>query len=179
MKTRDDIYREETADILRVVKTYQAIRFEQALMLFPKKEDTIRTMIRTLIKQKRLHHDLEKDLLCDRPESALSPDYGMIASLWVLLDFKKNILYHTSSDFPVKITFFAQEEVYEIIYIPQDQEPLLNHALSTMPGNYSSRFIVLESEAQVTKVSIPATLAYCIVTDGTVNYYQKGGHRNE
>jgi len=50
MKTRDDIYHEEAADLLRVVKTYRAILFDQALLLFPKKEDTVRTIIRNLIK---------------------------------------------------------------------------------------------------------------------------------
>ena len=179
MKNRDDIYREETKDILRVVKTYQAIRFEQALMLFPKKEDTMRTLIRKLIKQKRLYYDQDKNLLCDRPESALSPDYEMIASLWVLLDFKKNILYHTSSDFPTKITFFAQDDDYEIIYVPQGKEALIDHVLSSMPGDYSSRLVILESENQAIKVSIPGTLAYCVVTEGTVNYYQKGGPTND
>jgi len=99
MKTRDDIYNEESADLLRVVKTYRAILFEQALLLFPKKEDTVRTIIRNLIRQKRLYFDDEKNLLCDRAESADSPDYGLIASLWVLLDFKKSILYHNTSPF--------------------------------------------------------------------------------
>jgi len=107
MKTRDEIYRGEVADLLRIVTTYHAITFDQVLMFFPKKAETVKTLIRKLIKQKRLHFNEEKNLLCDCAESAASPDYGMIASLWVLLDFKKSIQYHIRSDFPTKITFFC------------------------------------------------------------------------
>lgn len=179
MKTRNEIYQAEAATLLRIIRTYHTITFSQALRLFPQKEAAIRALIRKLIKQKRLYFDEEKNLLCDRPEAAESPDHGMIASLWVLLDFKKSILHHISSDFPVKITFFAQDEVYEIIYIPEEQESLINHALSIMPKDNANRLVLLESEEQAPKINIPNTVAFCIVENETVNYYRKGATTNE
>jgi len=179
MKTRDDIYRGEVADLLRIVTNYHTITFEQALMFLPKKEETTKTLIRKLLKQKRLYFDEEKNLLCDCAESAASPDYGMIASIWVLLDFKKSIQYHTSSDFPTKIIFFAQEEVYEIIYVPIEQEALINHVLSTIQKDDSNRLIVLEFTKQATQINVSGAVAYCLVENGVVSYYQKGGTTNE
>jgi len=174
MKTRNDIYRAEAAMLIHLVTTYHTITFDQALKFFPKSENTIRTLIRKLIKQKRLYFDETKNLLCDRPESANSPDYGMISSLWVLLDFKKNILHHTSSDFPAKLTFFAQDEVYEIIYVPPEQETLINHVLSITPKDNANRLILLEIKEQAPLISIPNTIAFCMVKDNIVSYYQKG-----
>lgn len=179
MKTRNDIYQAEAATLLHIITTYHTITFDQAIRFFPQKEDTLKNLIRKLIKQKRLYFDENKDLLCDRAEAAESPDYGMIAALWVLLDFKKSILHHISSDFPTKITFFAQDDIYEIIYVPQEQEALINHVLSITPKDNANRLVLLESEDQAPLVSIPNTIAFCIVKDGVVSYYQKGGTPNE
>lgn len=54
-----------------------------------KNRDSIKSLITSLVKQKRIVHDKENGILCDSQESANTPDYGMIASFWVLLDFKK------------------------------------------------------------------------------------------
>lgn len=178
MKTKEE-YHKETADLLRIVTSYRAIQLEQVLRFFPKREGTIKALIYRLIKQNRLYLDQDKQLLCDRTESADSPDYGLITALWVLLDFKKSILYHINSDFPTKITFFAQDEVYEIIYVALGQEALIDHAFSAMPDNTANRLVVIESRMQAAKLNIPNTLAFCIVTDGIVNYYQKGDSINE
>ena len=179
MRTRDEIYRKEASELLHIVTTYRAIRYEQALLFFPSKTEAVKTLIAKLLRQRRLYFDEGKKLLCDCPESADSPDYGMIASLWVLLDFKKTIIYHISSDFPIKITFFAQDEVYEIIYVPEEKESLINHALSAIPKDNANRLIILETKEQANRLTIPHTLAFCIVEDGVVNYYKKGATKNE
>lgn len=174
MKTRNDIYQNEAASLLRALTTYHAITLEQALKMFPKSEGTMKALVHNLIKQKRIYLDEEQNLLCDRPESAVSPDYGMIAALWVLLDFKKSILYHASSDFPVKITFFAQDDIYEIIHVVPNQEALINHVFSTRHDDNVNRLVILEDQAQATNLHIPNTIAFCIVDAGTVSYYRKG-----
>lgn len=80
MKTRDQIYKGEGARLLRIITTYHALRYEQVLQLFPKKEDSTRSLITSLVKQHQLYHDKESELLCDSPKAAVSPDYGMIAA---------------------------------------------------------------------------------------------------
>jgi len=175
MKTRDNIYREEASSLVRTLKNYHAITYEQALLLFPKKPDTMKTLIRSLVKQKRIYFDEEKNLLCDRPESADHPDYGLIAAFWVLLDFKKAIVYHINGDFPIKIHFFSQDETYEIIHIPLEQEGLINHVLAVPSKDHTNRIVVLEEESQATLVQIPHVIAFCLVSqDGAVSYYRKG-----
>lgn len=174
MKTRDQIYKREGATLLRLLTNYHALRYEQVLKLFPRNQDSLKSFITSLCKQGRIYHDKEKGLLCDTPDSAVSPDYGIIAAFWVLLDFKKAIIYHTSGEFPVKLYFFANDEAYEIIYVPLEQEILINHVCSSLPEPDNKRLVILESEHQAAKISIEGVVAFCIVaSDGLVSYYQK------
>ena len=122
------------------------------------------------------HSDIQyHDLLCDTAESASNPDYGMIAAFWVLLDFKKAVVYHTSGDFPIKLNFFSKDEWYEILYIPLEQEYLINHVMESQSADQVKRLVVLENEGQARKVTIDNVVAFCLVdtTSGVVSYYTK------
>ncbi len=174
MKSRNQIYKGEGESLLRLVTTYHALQYEQVLQFFTRNRDSIKSLITSLTKQGRIYHDNERDLLCDTPEAADSPDQGMIAAFWVLLDFKKAVIYHTSGEFPVKLHFFSQDEVYEVIYVGLEQEALINHVIESLPAADANRLVILESEKQANMLSFDRVVAYCLVSpDGTVHYYQK------
>lgn len=174
MKTRDQIYNGEGTRLLGLISTYHALRYEQVLQLFPSNPDSIKSLITSFVKQGRIYHDKESDLLCDSEKSAANPDKGMIAAFWVLLDFKKAIIYHTSGNFPIKLHFFSNDEAYEIIYVGLEQETLMNHVFQSISNNDSQRLVILESESQAAKLSIDNVIAFCIVSvSGAVSYYQK------
>lgn len=174
MKTREQIYKGEGAALLRILTTYHALHYEQVLQLFDKNRDSIKSLITSLTKQGRIYHDKEQHLLCDTEESANSPDMGTIAAFWVLLDFKKALIYHTSGDFPVKLHFFSHDETYEIIYVANGQEALMNHVFESIPPREALRIIIIESEKQAGELTIDGVIAYCMVTpDGSVSYYKK------
>ena len=144
MKTRNEIYQGEGAKLLRFITTYHTLRYDQVLQLFSRHEQSIKSLITSLIKQGRIIYDKEHDLLCDSQQSAENPDYAIITCFWVLLDFKKGVVYHTSGEFPIKLNFFSQDEQYEIIYIGEEQEALINHVMESIPSHGSKRLIVLE-----------------------------------
>lgn len=174
MKTREQLYNGEGAEILNILNTYHTLHYEQILRLFEKNASSIKALITRLTKQGRIYHDKGKDLLCDSEESATSPDPGIIAAFWVLLDFKKALVFHTSGNFPVKLHFFANDESYEIIYVSSGQEALINHVFSTLPSTEALRIVIIDSKEQAEKISIDNVIAYCTVTPaGTVSYYQK------
>lgn len=173
MRTRDEIYKGEGEKLLRLITTYHALQYEQVLQLFDRHRDSIKTLITSLAKQGRLYHDKESGLICDTKESAVSPDYGTISAFWILLDFKKALIYHTSGQFPIKLHFFSQDEAYEIIYVAQEQETLMNHIFESIPPD-ANRLILLDSIQQSGLIKIDGVVAYCIVDEnGTVSYYQK------
>ena len=174
MKSRNQIYRGEGERLLKLITTYHALQYEQVLQFFVRNRDSMKSLITSLIKQGRIYYDQDKDLLCNTPEASDSPDYGMIAAVWVLLDFKETVAYHTSGEFPVKLHFFSQDEVYEVIYVTQGQEALINHVLASLPSKDANRLVILESEQQAAQITIDGITAFCLVTpEGTVNYYTK------
>ena len=65
----------------------------------------------------------------------------MIAAVWVLLDFKEAVVYHTSGEFPVKLHFFSKSEAYEIIDVGLEQEILISHVLNSLPADDTNRQI--------------------------------------
>ena len=171
MKTRDQIYHREGEKLLRFLTTYHALKYEQVMKIFGN-QDSIRSLITSLTKQGRLYHDKQSGLLCDSPEAAENPDYGTIAAFWVLLDFKKAIVFHTSGEFPAKLHFFSESEEYEILYVPLGQEILVDHVLKSLPCQEVLRLVVLEDIAQASKLSIEGVLAFCTVDEnGVVSYY--------
>ena len=142
MKTRNEIYQGEGAQLLRFITTYHSLQYEQVLRLFSKNRESIKSLITSLVKQKRIIYDKENGLLFDSQESANNPDYGMIASFWVLLDFKTAIVYHTDGEFPVKLNFFSKDEWYEVLYVPQEQEYLINHVMESQTKSDAKRLVV-------------------------------------
>jgi hypothetical protein len=100
-------------------------------------------------------------------------DSGMIAAVWVLIDFIDKTEYHSSGDFPVKINFFANDDLYEIIYVPYEQEALMNHALSENNELTAKRIVLVDVPDQIKQINIPNTTGFCSVSsDGTVQYYK-------
>ena len=93
MKTRNEIYQGEGAKLLRFITTYHTLKYDQVLQLFSRHEQSIKSLVTSLIKQGRIIYDKEHDLLCDSQQSAENPDYAIITCFWVLLDFKKGIVY--------------------------------------------------------------------------------------
>ena len=69
MKTRNEIYQGEGAQLLRFITTYHSLQYEQILRLFSKNRESIKSLITSLVKQKRIIYDKENGLLCDSQES--------------------------------------------------------------------------------------------------------------
>ena len=80
--------------------------------------------------------------------------------MWVLLDFICRVDYHAPADFPVKLVFFADGELYEIAYIAAGQEALVCHALRGNKGG-SRRIMLVDTPAQIAKIDCPGISGFC------------------
>lgn len=172
MKTKEALT-PETAEILRVMSLYGVLEHRQLLELYPAKSKTLRSLIAHLVKNRRLY--LQQGYVKARPE--LSPNAAVLAAFWVLLDFirKGRVEYHTISDFPVAINFFANEESYDIIVAAAANESVLCHALQYGARNDAKRIVVVEDERQIKACRIPGAFVYCTVSaGGQIHYFQKG-----
>ena len=125
MKTREQIYGQEAAGILRDVSMYRALTEMQLLKLYPHKESKIRNLLSYLQKQGRIVQRGEYYRIPAEVEESI--DHGLSKAVWVLTDFMEQVEYHSVSDYPAKIIFFADGEVYEIIYAEPGKEQLRKH----------------------------------------------------
>ncbi|MFQ8953533.1 MAG: DUF5697 family protein [Oscillospiraceae bacterium] len=79
------------------------------------------------------------------------------------------------SDFHVNAVFFAEGELYELSFIPENKEAMFEQAFKTQEPD-GKRIIVLESTEQIPNIKIPDVAAYCTVNDSTgeVKYFRTG-----
>ena len=172
MKTRKDIYGKEATQMLNYVTLYHNIRKEQLIKLFPKsKREVIEKLIFHLQNNRRIFYNRSTDIIYDSDD--YKTNIETIYCLWIVCDFIDKIEFHSSSDFPVNIVFFGEDELYEITYIPENKEAMFEHAFNSIELN-GKRIIVLENTEQITKINIPDVTAYCIVNDdtGKVKYFK-------
>ena len=173
MKTREEIYGQEAAELLRSISMYRVMTEEQLLRFFGGKEDKIKNLLAHLLRQGRIFYDSASASYY--AEERMTSDPGMTASIWVLLDFMDRVEYHSVSDFPAKIVFFAAGEVYEVLHVPLGMEAIVSHLWSQQAEeDPPRRIVVVESEKQIGSVTIPGVSGFCIVDEaGQVSYFKK------
>ena len=119
MKTRAEIYGNEAADLLRTVTMYPGLSEQQLLCFLPGKEDTAKALLSHLERQGRIFQT-ESGGYFPAGQSA-KIDRALVRAVWVLLDFIQRADYHAPADFPVKLVFFADGELYEVACVEDGQ----------------------------------------------------------
>ena len=173
MKTRAEIYGNEAADLLRIVTMYPGLCEQQLLCFHPGKEDTAKALLSHLERQGRIFQtDGGGYFLAGQTPKT---DHALVRAVWVLLDFIRRVDYHAPADFPVKLVFFADGELYEIAYIAAGQEALVCHALRGNKGG-SRRIMLVDAPAQIAQIDCPGIAGFCTVDEeGRTNYFKKAG----
>lgn len=172
MKTREQIYGQEASCLLRDITTYHCLLRTQLLQMYPGKESKVENLLHYLMRQGRVFYCKEADCYYDK--SDFDTDREMIAAAWVLVDFIEKVEYHAPENMPIKIVFFADGEVYEVVYASRDKAALITHALSGREEQMGKRLVIVEDAGQIEALDIPNTAAYCMVgADGSVKYFKK------
>ena len=172
MKTREDLYSKEAAELIRVVSSYKALYTEQVIRLFPNQEEKIRTLINSFRQQKRIW--LSQDGKMIKVSEDVETDAGTIKAFWILLDFIDRVEYHNVGSFPVNLSFFLDAEFYEVAFVSQNQEALISHALAGKPDEIGKRIVIVDDSEQIEKINIPGAGGFCTVSEnGTIQYYQR------
>lgn len=173
MKTREEIYGNEATDLLRSISMYRVLTEQQLLRFFSGKEDKTKNLLSHLLRQGRIFYNSANATYY--AEQRMTPDPGMTAALWVLLDFIDKVEYHSASDFPAKLVFFAAGEVYEVLYVPLGQEAMIGHLWSQqIEEDPPRRIVVVDSQEQIGSIDIPSASGFCTVNgDGQVSYFKK------
>ena len=173
MKTREQIYRQEAASLLRDISTYHCIMGKQWKRLYPGKEDKIDRLLEYLVKQGRMFYYEYKDTYFLTRET--EPDREMLSALWVLSDFGDKCEYHSTDAYPSKIVFFADGETYEIVYVPADKIGLIMHAMKARKDDdCGKKILIVEDASLIDEIELENAI-FCTVDmeTGEVEYYKK------
>lgn len=170
--TRAEIYSKEATQLLQEISMYPGVLEQQLIRFHPGKDTIVKGLLSQLIRQGRIHCEQDNSYYING-SFAKSKDYAMIKALWVLLDFLDHVEYHSASDFPVKLVFFADGEEYEVICVPQGQEVLINQAMRRLKEEYSRRIVIVDSPDQISALDFPSITGFCMVDlCGAVKYYR-------
>lgn len=173
MKTREQIYGKEATGLLRDITSYHCLHRRQLLRMYPDRERKIENLLQYLVRQGRAFYSEATDCYYDNGEYVTDPE--MLAAVWVLVDFIDRVEYHTADDMPIKLMFFADGEVYEVIYASKDKAAMISHALSGKEEQAGKRLVIIESPEQIETLDIQNTAAFCFVDmgSGSVQYFKK------
>ncbi|WP_313529189.1 DUF5697 family protein [Anaerotignum sp.] len=173
MKTREEIYGNEAIELLRNISMYRVLTEQQALRFYSGKEDKIKNLLMHLLRQGRIFYDSTHATYY--AEQRMTADPGMTAAVWVLLDFIDKVEFHSISDFPAKLIFFAAGEVYEVLHVPLGQETLVSQLWSQQTEeNPPRRIVVVDNKEQIHSIHIPSASGFCTVDgNGQVSYFKK------
>ena len=172
MKIRDQNYSQETAALLRDISMYRALLEGQLLQLYPGKQAIIRKLLAYMSKQHRIVY--EDGLYFPAPGRPDHIDFGLLAAVWVLVDFIDRVEYHSVGDFPAKLIFIADSEVYEVVHMEAGREALLSQVMGRKEEKPSHYLVLVDSPEQINGLELPNVCGYCTVApNGTVEYYQK------
>ncbi len=169
MKTREEVYAKETAEVLRYISTYHCIKRDQLSRLFENLSTRLDAILSYLIHQGRIFNAGEIYF-----ESAeCNADRDMLSAIYVFCDFCESSEYDAVCEFPSKVLFFSNGEVYDVIVVAEGKESLVCCALNSA-GDIGKHFVVVESLDQIDRLDIPNVAAYCIVDldSGDVKYYK-------
>lgn len=172
MKIRDQNYSQETTALLRDISMYQALREDQLLQMYPGKQAIIRKLLAYMSKQHRIVY--EDGLYFPAPGRPDHIDFGLLAAVWVLVDFIDRVEYHSVGDFPAKLIFIADSEVYEVVHMEAGREALLSQVMGRKEEKPSRYLVLVDSPEQINGLELPNVCGYCTVApNGAVEYYQK------
>ena len=172
MKARDQTYRQDAASLLRDISMYRVLRKEQLLRLYPGKEQSVRMLLDYLVKQSRIYHI--GTVYCADPSCADGVDRGLLAAVWVLVDFIDRVEFHSIGEFPAKVIFIADGKVYEVIHIERGKETMMCQIMGRRGDDTPLPLVLVDDPAQINGLELPNVCGYCTVSlDGEVQYYQK------
>lgn len=173
MYLRKDLYAKEASALLRAITLYRVVLEAQIYRFFPGKESVVENLLRHLVRQGRIVYCSESMRYAATKQDLQNPDKGMRQALWVLLDFIGRIEFHSPSDFPVKIVFFANSEMYEIIYVPYENEMLVAQVMSQEGEDVAKRIVIVETAEQIKSITMSSVAGFCTVEDnGSIQYYK-------
>lgn len=176
-----DTYRnpEEMAGrVLELIRRYNVMGYGQVCAFFPGEEKAAGRACRKLEKNRQIIKNPYTGLYASSEFAYSLKDEGTICCLWVLADMlgKRKLEGHYlagKEEYPARIIFFSAQEIYDILYVGAGDLKLVNGILAKGKHREENHIVVVENVGLIGQLEIPNVVGYCVVQEGSVEYYRK------
>lgn len=168
-------HREDMKKMREFISEYKVCKLEQFDRYLYDKEPKIKKYIRDQMVKRNMM--FISDGMCSaEPDWHRNYDAGMIKALWVMLDFCEESDYNSVANFPTKLRFSKDGDVYDVCVAEPGKENTINLFYGKFCNEPSKFIVVVEDKEQMMKLDFEGIIAYCIVNDdGRIIYYRKEG----
>lgn len=170
-------------EIKELIQKYNVLYKEQLYAYFAKdnREQFVGKAIKILEKERIIYINLnqERKLIAVNEEGYVAREYGTLQCVWALLGImdQKKVEQHflaAKEEYPVRIIFVGDGELYDILYISEAEIALTNNLFARRRIEGCGHIVVVEDPAIIQEIQIPDIVGFCTVKeDGKVEYYRK------
>ena len=166
-----------------LIQKYNVLYKSQIYEYFAKdgREQFVGRALKALEKEREICINQELKLAAISEEYYSVREYGTMQSVWALIGImgQKKVEQHflaAAEEYPVRIIFVGDGEIYDILYISQEEVSLVNHLFSRKRIDGCGHIVVVDDPAYIPGIQIPDAVGFCTVKeDGKIEYYRFDG----
>ena len=167
--------------ILELVKKYNVLYKKQLYEFFAVdgREKFVGKALHSLLKDRFLYLNDVTQMVYQHEKAYEFREKGTLMAFWVLISLMKqkkieNHFLSSREEYPVRIIFVGDAEIYDILYIPESDVELVNNLFARKRIECCGHVAAVESAEYIHRLRIPDVLGFCTVEeDGKIEYYKQ------
>lgn len=169
-------------EILELVKSYNVLHKKQIYDFFAVdgRDKFVGKAIRSLLKDRLIYMNDVTKTISQHERAYELREKGTLKAFWVLLSLmeQKKIERHflaSTEEYPVRIIFVGNAEIYDILYISEEEIELVNNLFLKRKIEGSRHVIIVDSPEEIPRINITDVIGFCTVNEeeGGVEYYRR------
>ena len=155
-----------------IISEYKVLKLEQFKMILKDREPRlINAIITMMISDNTLY--IKDDFCCTKDDLKHYYDADRIKAFWLLLDSWDDIRFHKVIEYPGRIRFMTNKDIYDIVVAHKGEEDVINTYYKNFSDGSIKYIIIVEDVEQMSGYNFENIFAYCIVSEeGKVTYYR-------
>jgi len=168
-------------EVLSLLKKYNVLYKRQLYAFFENNGQggSVGKALKALGKDNRIYQNPVTRMVAVNENSYAAREHGTLQAVWVLLSLmkQKKIEEHflaSREEFPARVVFVGDAEMYDILYIPESDVELANSLVARKKLESCIHVAAVESPGYIPRIHIPDVIGFCTVEeDGKIEYYKQ------
>ena len=168
--------------ILELVKKYNVLYKKQLYEFFAVdgRDKFVGKALHSLLKDRFLYLNDVTQMVYQHEKAYEFREKGTLMAFWVLISLMKqkkieNHFLSSREEYPVRIIFVGDAEIYDILYVSEEEIQLVNNLFSRKRIEGCQHVVIVEDKKLIPQLQIPDAIGFCTVSedDGGVEYYRR------